>query len=159
MTNKIISQARLKELLEYNPNTGEFVWVTSKKIAGSLLPHGYIRIVIQEQKYYAHRLAWLYTFGEWPPNSIDHIDRCKSNNRISNLRLATQSENAQNQPLRKNNLSGYVGVSFDKRAKKWSAYITLKKRKLGLGNYCRLIDAVNARRQAELQYHTYRLAK
>ena len=159
MTNKIISQAQLKALLEYNPDTGEFVWITSKKIAGSLLPHGYVRIAIQKQKHYAHRLAWLYVHGYAPPNSIDHIDMCKSNNRILNLRLATQSENAQNQLLRKNNLSGHVGVSFDKRAKKWSAYITLKRRKLGLGNYCRLIDAVNARKQAEFQYHTYRLTK
>jgi hypothetical protein len=156
MTNKIISQAQLKNLLEYDPNTGEFVWVASKKIAGSLMPHGYIRIVIQKQKYYAHRLAWLYVYGYTPPNSIDHIDRRKNNNRISNLRLATQSENAQNQSLRKNNLSGYVGVSFDKRAKKWSAYIMVKRRKFGLGNYCRLIDAVNARKQAEFQHHSHR---
>ena len=156
MTNKIISQARLKELLEYNPDTGEFVWVMSKKIAGSLLPHGYIRIVIQKKKYCAHRLAWLYVYGYTPPNSIDHIDRCKNNNRILNLRLATQHENAQNQSLRKNNLSGYVGVSFDKRAKKWSAYIMFKRKKFGLGNYYHLIDAVNARKQAEFQYHSHR---
>lgn len=156
MTDKIISQARLKELLSYDPETGEFIWLKNEQKAGSLLPHGYVRIVIEGKKYYSHRLAWLFVYGCMPENSLDHIDGNKANNRIANLRLATQTENAQNQWARKNNSSGCVGVSFDAKAKKWSAYITLSRKKFGLGNYHSLSDAVAARKNAEKQYHPFK---
>lgn len=73
-----VSQARLKEMLDYNPGTGVFTWRSTGKgrparkggVAGTLAPHGYLKIKIDQAQHYAHRLAWLYIFGELVPNSI-----------------------------------------------------------------------------------------
>jgi hypothetical protein len=107
----------LKTLLAYDPVTGLFTWVRSnskKRVvgttAGTRHPHGYIRINIRRKMYYAHRLAWLYVHGKFPPQEIDHIDRDPSNNRISNLRLATHAQNASNAPKRRTNASGFKGA-------------------------------------------------
>jgi len=93
---------KLKERLFYCPDTGEFRW--SEELnnrhrgtkAGQLTDNGYIRLHIDKKKVLAHRLAWAYVYGEFPKGHIDHIDRNKTNNRISNLREASAKENAQN---------------------------------------------------------------
>ena len=154
MTDKIISQATLKQLLSYNAETGVFTWVKSGRMAGSLLPHGYLRITIQNKGYYAHRLAWLYCYGQWPAQNIDHKNRQKNDNRIANLREVGQSQNGHNQNVRSNNTSGCKGVSFDTRSKKWASYIMLNRKKLSLGFHSSLASAISARKQAEQKYLT-----
>lgn len=97
-----MTQQQLKEILHYNPNTGAFTWkicprksIKEGSIAGRL--SRYIQIQYKGKKYYAHRLAWLYMYGKLPKNQIDHINRDKTDNRISNLRDVTHFENQQNQ--------------------------------------------------------------
>jgi len=100
--NLPLTQKALQELLYYNPETGVFTWkqkITSKVIVGSLAggyrQDGYYHIRIQGVKYLAHRLIWLYMYGELP-DYIDHRDGNPSNNRLDNLRSCTNSQNSQN---------------------------------------------------------------
>ena len=99
----MITQTRLKELLNYDPISGIFTWKTSRggrkpgSIAGTKCIHkGYITIQIDGTLYRAHRLAFLYMIGRLPEDQVDHIDRCKDNNAWSNLRECTQAENQLN---------------------------------------------------------------
>lgn len=132
---------RLREALNYTPETGGFTWrITSSNrspvgsVAGRDNGNGYRRIMVDGVVYYAHRLAWLYVYGEWPLHEIDHCDGNRSNNRIVNLRPATHKENGQNQALRSTNSSGHHGVSWSKQHGQWCAYICVggKKKHLGL---------------------------
>jgi hypothetical protein len=134
---------RLKELFRYDSETGHFHRLKSSsvfcntslsEIAGGLDGLGYIRININGAKYRAHRLAWLYMFGKWPVGQIDHINGNRSDNRIANLREVTRAENIQNQLCpRKDNRSGYLGVS--KMGKKFKASIGINGTKKYLGSY------------------------
>lgn len=111
----MIRQERLKELLDYNPDTGEFRWRViqgnRKGKAGSLHKSGYIHIQIDRKILKAHRLAWLYQYGQLPDLEVDHIDGVKSNNTIKNLRLATKSENQRNSKIRSDNTSKVKGIN------------------------------------------------
>ena len=114
----MITQERLKEVLKYNSETGEFTRKIAKggKIKDS---SGYILISVDGEKYYAHRLAWLYMYGEFPKNSIDHINKIKDDNHLYNLRDVTSIENQRNRFLNINNKSGFLGVSWYKPLSKW----------------------------------------
>lgn len=123
-----VTVARLRELLEYNHETGDFVRMTRipgvcrpGDIAGTIDTKGYVNIVIDGRRYKAHRLAWLYVHGEWPASQIDHVNMIKSDNRFENLRPATQSQNQGNTGVRKTNTSGFKGVFFKKSHSKWCA--------------------------------------
>jgi len=135
----MISQDRLKEVLSYDAGTGIFIWlqgVCKGKIAGCTRRDKYVVIRLDWKLHLVHRLAWLYVHGEFPDFYIDHIDGNPNNNKISNLREATQSANMQNQrKLRKDSTSGYTGVSFDKRVGKWESYIQVEKKKIRLGHF------------------------
>jgi hypothetical protein len=95
----------------------------------------------------AHRLAWLWHYGEWP-TQVDHINRVKSDNRIENLRLATNSQNRANTGLRRDNASGQTGVWFDNHRKKWAAEIHWQNQKTRLGRFNTFEAAQSAYRQA-----------
>lgn len=152
-----LNQRRLKEVVWYNKQTGFFYWrvSTGKAKRGNVAGHtdsaGYTKVSIDGVKYFAHRLVWLYVYGVWPTQNIDHKDLCRSNNRLSNLRDVGQSLNGLNGPLRCNNSSGYTGVSYDARRGEWVAYVNRARRKKHLGAYKNLIDAVAARRSALAQ--------
>lgn len=113
-----LTHSLLQKLIHYLPETGEFRWKmdapTGTAKAGALVTKsersGYHTIVVMGRKYYAHRLAWFYTHGGWPPN-IDHDNRVRTDNRIENLRSCSQAENMQNTKLRRDNSSGLYGVS------------------------------------------------
>jgi hypothetical protein len=127
----ILTAARLRELLSYDPDTGTFTRLVrtgyfraqAGAIAGSRRYNGYHIISVDAQRYYAHRLAWLYMTGEWPQAGIDHRDLDRSNNRWENLRAATQSQNLSNIGLPKHNTSGMKGVCWDRRRNCWMAKI------------------------------------
>jgi hypothetical protein len=116
---------QLKEILEYQPETGLFFWkkgiqgIIKGSKAGHLSKDGYVDIRIKNRLYPAHRLAWLMMTGNWPDDFIDHINRIKSDNRFVNLREATKAENAQNTNIQSNNTSGYKGVVWHKPNKNW----------------------------------------
>ena len=96
-----LTHKRLLELLDYDQSTGVFVWrqnisnIRAGTIAGNI-SHEYRGIRIDTRRYFAHRLAWFYVYGSWPPGRLDHASRLKDDNRISNLRVATPSQNATN---------------------------------------------------------------
>jgi hypothetical protein len=155
-----VSHEELTRLLDYNPETGVFVWkalrcgVRRGSVAGSLDPRmGYIRINLCGRLYLAHRLAWFYVTGRWPANEIDHADRDKANNRIANLREATRSENQQNKPTYRNNRSGVKGVHWHKQHRKYLAAIQRNGKKTHLGLFTNLSDAAEAYRTAALAMH------
>jgi hypothetical protein len=129
-----MTQQELKELLHYNQDTGIFTWIAKNKIAGGINSQGYVAIKIKNKIYKAHRLAWLYVHGVWP-SIVDHINRIKNDNKLSNLRLATQSENQFNSNLRKDNTSGIKGITWHKPAKKWLVQIRINKKKTYIGIY------------------------
>jgi hypothetical protein len=119
-----LTHARLRKLLDYDPSTGTFTWLTDKghcragSVAGSAFtvcrpprkPLTYWRIGVDWQYYYAHRLAYFWMTGAWPPHQIDHKDLNGLNNRWDNLRPCTRGQNAANRPKSANNVSGLKGV-------------------------------------------------
>lgn len=134
-----ISLIRLKELLEYNPYTGIFTWKIARSnqilagtIAGTTHLKGYSIIEVEGIQYKASILAWFYFYGQWPHKIVDHKDRDNSNDRITNLRLASKEENTANTKLYRNNKSGFRGVSYAPGGK-WKAYIRINGRPKHLG--------------------------
>jgi hypothetical protein len=123
----MITQAVLKERLEYNPGTGVFTHLTNtthkKKgdVAGFTHSKGYVHVCCAGKEYKAHRLAYLYMMG-YMPEEVDHEDRVKDNNKWSNLRESDRVLNTNNVGVRKDNTTGVRGLSFDKRGKKHWTY-------------------------------------
>ncbi len=163
-TRHDLTAEQVRALLDYDPETGVFRWrprpasmFTSGqktaehaaniwnsryagKIAGGVSCEGrstpYWCIDINRRHYYAHRLAWLYVHGEWPPEQVDHIDSDGLNNRIANLRLATRSENCRNSRTPRTNTSGLKGVSASGCANgRWRARIKISGREHHLGTF------------------------
>lgn len=91
----MLTQAKLKSLVNYNPVTGEFSRAGHDK-CGTLTYQGYLSIQVAGKRYYAHRLAWFYMTGKWPENEIDHKNRIRNDNRWENLREATRSIQMRN---------------------------------------------------------------
>lgn len=107
--------------------------------------------------YYAHRLAWLFMKGEWPPDGldIDHEDGVRANNKWKNLRLATNGQNNWNtRKLYKSNTSGKRGVSWETFRQAWIARVTVDGHQINLGVFPKnkLKDAIAARKAGELKY-------
>lgn len=124
-----ISAERLRELLHYEPETGVFTRRTSTggrnagEVAGTN-KDGYVQIAVGGRVYRAHRLAWLYVHGEWPPGPIDHRNRERSDNRIANLRILTNAENMQNRVRpRSDSGSGLMGAFYNRKTGKWVSKI------------------------------------
>jgi HNH endonuclease len=130
----------LTEALEYNPDTGNFHWkINTRKtkpgqLAGCLNSLGYVQIMYKQKNYSAHRLAWLFYYGYYPAEFIDHINEIKADNRITNLRLVNNSFNMSNvtQPC-KNNTCGYRGVSKNKKG--FSAKLKFQNKLYYLGTF------------------------
>lgn len=154
-----MNQAKLKELLWYDSPTGIFRWRKSANsqtkpwdIAGSLHNQGYVHMMIAGKRYLAHRLAWLYQTGEWPTKSVDHINGTKNDNRWSNLRDVSHSENLQNQTKpRKGNKFGLLGVVL--RAGQITAQIKTNGKIVRLGVFPTPEAAHEAYLKAKAIYH------
>lgn len=120
--------ARVSSLLSYDPETGVFYWLVQR---GGFPPGSLAgctsnlrrQISIDGKNYYEHRVAWMLSYGKWPDGAIDHIDGNSLNNRLSNLREATYSQNAANAKKCSTNTSGLKGVSWDRHGRKWYARI------------------------------------
>jgi len=130
----MLTQSRLKELLDYNPTTGQFTRLsTGKPVRGWKDKDGYLVAQLDNVEYRMHRLAWLYVHGQWPERFIDHINMVRHDNSIANLREANHSQNACNQSARANNKSGFKGVDWHCGA--WRAQIMKDGKKYALGHY------------------------
>ena len=132
---------RVRELLDYNPLTGVFLWRVSPSrntpdgsVAGADC-EGYRLIRVAGGRYKGHQIAWLYMTGEWPTSRIDHEDTNRGNNIWANLRLATNSQNKANMGKRADNKSGFKGVSWYKPTKKWVAQIGCNGKREALGYF------------------------
>lgn len=144
MTPTKVPPADIRDFLSYDPTTGEFRWlkrppyansVKAGAVAGNARSEGYRAIMFRGRHYLAHRLAWLFVYGVWPPGDLDHKDRDKANNRIDNLRLATQGQNKANSGPYRTNTSGFKGVSFNKQRGRWEAQIQLGGRNKNIGYF------------------------
>ncbi len=150
----------LRELLDYEAETGLFRWKNSRRgrvkvggIAGTSDRSGYQQIRINGKKYMSHRVAWAMSYGAWPTDVIDHINMDKADNRLANLRSATKSQNRYNLDAYKNNTSGHKGVSHNRKSGLWRAYISYDGARRFIGDYAAQADAVAARLDAEARYH------
>ncbi len=154
----MITQERLKELLHYDPDTGVFLYIKSRHriiagtIAGHKGRHGHLHLQIDRKKYQCHRLAFLYMTGHFPKHGTDHINGVKDDNRWVNLRDATYKENNRNAKIRSDNSSGFGGVCWHKRSKKWMASIRDDGKNIYLGSYLSKSDAITARKAASKKY-------
>jgi hypothetical protein len=149
----------LKKYLSYSPETGLFTWMAKSSdktklgsTAGCKRPDGYIKIKILGEQVLAHRLAWFYVHGEWPEEEIDHINRVRDDNRLSNLRSVKKRQQQQNQSVSSRNTSGYTGVSKTDSGK-YRANITKDGKFIALGVFETPEQASDAYMAAKKVYH------
>ena len=149
-----MNQQKLKDLLHYDPPTDLFRWRYSPKngmkpwdVAGNIDRQGYVQIKVGGKVKMAHRLAWLYVYGDLP-EQIDHCNMNRADNRISNLREADNSRNSMNKRMQSNNTTGFKGVTYHKGTKKFHAKIQANGLRKSLGYY----------ETAEQAHHAYIIA-
>ena len=154
--NQELTQDLLKETFEYKD--GHLFWKKPKQRrnlsepAGHLRKDGYVIIGINGKYCSAHRLVFLMHHGHLP-QEIDHIDGNRSNNAIENLRPATSSQNKHNAGKRKNNTSGFKGVSWRKDKDRWQAIIGINGKLKHLGFFHTAEQAHEAYCQAANELH------
>lgn len=158
-------------LLDYDPETGRFIWrertwesesqypwankIWNKRFAGKeagRISEGYRHITVMGVSFPAHRLAWVFVHGAPPHGDIDHVNHNPLDNRIGNLRVVDDAENAKNKKLNKTNTSGVTGVHWDKSRGKWAAAINANGKKCLIGRFETFDDAVVARAAAAAKF-------
>lgn len=170
----------LRELVSYDPKTGVLTWkrrqghhfdvkpvnlpralsTWNARYAGreikSSTSFGHVALHINiygiRRRMMAHRAAWAIVHGEWPEHLIDHVNGDPSDNRISNLRCCTSSENNRNKKITPRNTSGFVGVTFYKRTQQWRAWVKIEGKTKSLGYHDKKADAIAARRAADAEF-------
>lgn len=158
MANELLEDMR--SYLSYDVNTGVFTYTRKKgkmgagKIAGTTNKQGHIEINFNQKKYQAHRVAWLFCNGRWPDGIIDHINRDPKDNRISNLRESTDSDNMHNRdkahPINK---TGLIGASFRKKTGKWVSQIRVNYKIFHIGVFDTPEEAHMAYMKEKLERH------
>lgn len=153
----------LRELLDYNPETGMLIWrprpATTRhdrawntrfagREAGLVDAFGYRKLRLAGQRLFAHRLAWKIIYGDEPPAGVDHINGDKLDNRIANLRPATKSQNGANAKTRRDSSTGVKGVHFNRRRWKFEANVKANGRQYKVG-YFDTLDQAKAARDAK----------
>lgn len=160
MADANLTAARLRECVHYDPETGAF----TRKIrlahrhqvgddAAHPMSHGYMRVAIDNKRYLAHRVAWLYMHGEWPRGDIDHIDGNRANNRISNLRDVDHSTNIQNIRAAKSNSRSKLLGAFCNNFGTWYSRIKVKEKMIYLGTFPSAEKAHAAFLAAKREFH------
>jgi hypothetical protein len=150
---RLLTAEELKEVLSYDPDTGEFRWKVRTAVrnigdlAGYFDSNGYRRIQVNHNDYKAHRLAWLYVNGSFPKHFIDHINGKKGDNRISNLREATMRENQCNRKLHRD--GRLHGTCYSKQINRWISSIRIGERRKHIGCFS----------SEEAAHHTYLIWK
>jgi len=156
-----LTQDYVKSLFDYNKDNGYLYWKTPKVSwvtvgdrAGSYHKGTrYRRLKINNNSYLEHRIIWLYVYGYYPEYDIDHINRIRDDNRLSNLREVSRSCNIKNSIIRIDNKSGITGIHYNKIKKTFKVQIVDNNNKrLNLGRYKNFNDAVVVRWKAEVKY-------
>ena len=141
----MLNQSILKKYVRYEEKTGEFFSLKTGKKYKAIDKDGYLIIRVLDKNYRAARLAFLYMTGEMPKNTVDHIDRVKSNDAWKNLRDVTMSENKLNMiTARKGNSSNVIGVSFYKPTNKYQAGIKVNGVRKQIGYFDTIEEASKA---------------
>lgn len=165
-----LTASRARDLFDFDILTGALIWrerefgefpdlriaaswnaKNAGREAGWIGSDGYRRVTIGDRSYLAHRVIWLINYGSWPANEIDHLDQCRTNNRLSNLREATTAQNAKNRTLPSNNRSGHIGVR-QADSGRWRAEIKVLGKKHFLGTFDNKDAAIAARKSAEISH-------
>ncbi len=161
-TNPLPSLAKLQEILTYEPDTGLFRWSKSRRgrtwkghVAGSNCG-AYIAIRTPLGRFYAHRLAWRFIYGDNAENipGPDHKDRNGKNNAAVNLRPATEQQQFFNRSSGIVPESGYRGVTWCKKNEKWRARCKIAKKEYWLGIYEDPAEAGAAYQKFIREHHT-----
>ena len=157
----LLSIARLRELLDYDPDTGLLTWkrrvgkfssrwnqLYAGKIAGTVVPAGYVAVKILNRDYLAHRVVWAMVHGKWP-ECIKHRNGNLADNRLTNLADVSRAIVQRNLRMPSTNTSGICGVSWSKVPRRWVASIRVDDVTYNLGLFAHKEDAAKARRAAE----------
>lgn len=172
-----LTQEIVRELLDYDPDTGILTWkerdvkwfsASGKNTAlgnsvrwnsrysgiqiKTMDSKGYLYVRVFKKHYLAHRIVWLWENG-CIPNQIDHINGNKTDNRYINLRNIDNQENSKNRAIGINNKSGVIGIGFHKVSNKWRAEIMNNKKYVYLGLFETKEEAINARKIAESSFN------
>ncbi len=146
--------------LTYDPETGIFRWIAAGNntrgigtIAGYLHPSGYRYIKICQVRFSCQRLAWLFHTGQWPKENMDHINTIRSDNRIANLREASNSQNNFNSAMKPNNTTGFKGVSLSSRDGKYRAQIAAHGKRILIGVFDDAKSAAEAYNNEAMKLH------
>ncbi|MCW8158974.1 HNH endonuclease [Stutzerimonas stutzeri] len=155
----------VREILDYDPETGVFIRKVrtaqcnrvgdrADKLVTNPLCYGYRDITIKAKKYRAHRIAWLYFYGTWPKQEIDHINGEPGDNRIANLRDVSGRVNKENtHKPRSHGRSGYLGVHWSSQAGKWQGRISVHGKSKHLGYFDDPAVAHQEYLEAKRRYH------
>lgn len=161
MTEQILTAKELRDVVHYDADTGNFTRKDPKlRSCTGTIPknpkRAYLNICINYKIYKAHRLAWLYIYGEWPNGQIDHINGDKLDNRILNLRTATNAQNKQNsRKARSDSKSGLLGATWYTKGNKWRASIQVDGKKKHLGYFATAEEAHDVFIQAKRKLHAF----
>ena len=157
----MLTQDILMQHLHYNPETGDFtrlIKLHGKAASGYVNTDGYVRIRVLREKYAAHRIAWMYVYGEWPSGPLDHINGEKTDNRIANLRITNPVLNNQNKrKAMSTNKSGLLGAHYTpdpkRRKKPYRSCRGGAGNSIYLGYFATAEEAHEAYKQAKRKYH------
>jgi hypothetical protein len=159
-SRKPLTADRLRQLLDYDPETGVFTWRVNGrknphegKVAGVINASGGRVIRVDFRMYHAARLAWLHVYGEWPEGFVDHINRDRSDDSLRNLREADRGQNTWNSKRNSRNTSGHKGVHFSKVQGRWRALIGHRGKMHYLGSFEKIEEAIAARATAVQRLH------
>lgn len=156
-----ITQEELKLLVTYDPETGLFTRITkaggpkkSGGVIGTKESQGYLCAMLNGKTYKLHRLAWVFVYGSIPDLQVDHINGVRTDNRISNLRLATNGENQQNRskPKGKNK---YIGVTYAARINRYVAEIMINGQRIRVGTFISAEEAYAAYLAKKQEVHPF----
>lgn len=153
----MLMQKEVRRLFDYDPITGMLTRRLRRShqmpgyVVGKITTSGHLQVMIYNKYYMVHRLVWLWVHGVLPTGEIDHINRNPVDNRLSNLRAVSRSENQQNRKLHDNNSSGFTGVHKQKTM--WTARIGFEGKRIFLGRFSSPELASQAYQAAKLIYH------
>lgn len=155
---KEVNQQALHQWFIYDKDTGNWTYRfnTKQGLMGedATVVHsaGYLSVRVGGKDYLAHRLAFVYVTGSFPPDQVDHINQNKSDNSWANLRAVDNQTNHQNEPRSNNNTSGVTGVCLHKPTSKYRAYIMVNRKHIHLGLFDTVEEAKLAREEANIKY-------
>ncbi|NBW23602.1 MAG: Pathogenesis-related transcriptional factor and ERF protein [Caulobacteraceae bacterium] len=148
------------KILDYNPKTGKFFRKINTgsfgrigEVLGYTTKRGYRKTSVCNIQLYDHQLAWLLFYSKWPDRQIDHINGNRSDNRISNLREATVSQNALNRSYQSNSKTKYKCINWKPDRKKYRVKIGVNKKYYHIGYFVNLDEAIKARDIAIKKLH------